>query len=412
VVQWTLLYVTLASGLLQLIGLYTGGDVGIVRASMWVLIVLLLVVVTLAWYHGGSERRRMSGAELLIIGLLIAIGGGILWLQRQSGTPPETTAEPAAAGRLAGKKIVVMSLMSGGAAYEKIILAAFRDRAQKRIEAEGGTLEWKLPRNGHDVSPREPAGKQVWDRQAENILRLYSKVDYLLSVGTFASVAMKDHDLASALGAKGQIFLGVTDPVGARLVEDLKPRAESTNIAGVRYGRGGEAFGQYLSGLFPADRKLVFVREESTPQDRYMAQELARVGRITDYAYAGNLDVTALDDPDAVYFAWYGFDNVLADEGGDAALLLDMKVVPSTCTEELLHGAGIVVSVNDYEVGASGADLMLEAILDDDARLGHFDVVDVDFQHWIDWETVQRKGIKLKVARDALRETRCPDGYS
>jgi ABC-type uncharacterized transport system substrate-binding protein len=293
--------------------------------------------------------------------------------------------------------------MSGGAPYEQIILDAFRDHARKKLEAEGGKLEWKVAIKGYDKSPKHGEGKKEWDGLMQNVRERYagSNLDYLVGVGSFASTALNNSDLMSRQVAKrGLIFLGVTDPLGANLVKRLKGREEDTEIAGVRYGAGAEAYATCIAALFPKGQKLVFVREVSSPQDQYMAKELEKMkltGRLnlTDATYRSQLEPDQLADDNAIYFAWYGFDNVLADVSkSDAKLLLAKKVVPSTFTAENLKGAGIVVSVDDSSVGVAGAELMLSAILDKKV-LGQLDVRDVPFKYWIDLQTVNTKGIQL-----------------
>ena len=105
VVQWGLVYVVGAWGLLQGIGF-------VVDAFHWpdatkqvatlALFLGLPIVLVLAWYHGDRGHQRVSATELAIIALLCALGGGILWrYERVSETtataePPPPTAVAAA----------------------------------------------------------------------------------------------------------------------------------------------------------------------------------------------------------------------------------------------------------------------------------------------------------------------------
>jgi TolB-like protein len=82
VVQWGIVYVAGAWGLLQGLA-YVSGTFDWPRqlqqlATLGLLIGLPIVLVV-AWYHGDRGHQRVSATELTIITLLFLLGGGIFW---------------------------------------------------------------------------------------------------------------------------------------------------------------------------------------------------------------------------------------------------------------------------------------------------------------------------------------------
>jgi hypothetical protein len=127
------------------------------------------------------------------------------------------------------------------------------------------------------VSPTTEEGEKKWKVFINNIYATYAgqHVDYVVTVGTFASIAVRKFDLVKELDAKGLIFLGVTDPVRAGLVKSIDGRHEESEVAGSRYGSGGIDYGKTLGSLFRPEQKLVFVYDKRTPQDTYVASDIA-----------------------------------------------------------------------------------------------------------------------------------------
>jgi hypothetical protein len=407
-VQWLAIYGAAAYTLLH-------GVEMVVHAFHWhsaivanfTLFLFLLVPVFLmfVWYHGERKMRHVIGIEWAFLVVWACVSTGSFWWL--NSTP---------ASKLENKEIVVLAVMSGAVPYEKLILDSFRMRAGERLNEHGGKLDWKPQIDGYSLSPKSAEGKPKWNQLMADIRERYAgtRVDYLVGVGSFASIALKNSGLADALHADGMIFVGITDPVGAGLVSSLSNRRDKEPVAVVRYGRGGQKYGEYLASMFPKGQKLVFVYQQGgPPQDEYMAGELNRVPGISAYPYVGELNPDDLSDPDAIYFAWYGFDNLLSDAGqGGAALLKRKKVVPSTCTKENVDLAGIVVSVNDVAVGSAGAETMWQAIkakhIDNTPiKLGERDVTEVDYQAWVNRATVKRKGIHL-IPRGLQERENCP----
>jgi len=100
VVQWGIVYVAGAWGLLQGIGFSVDAfhwPDAIKQIALLLLLIGLPVVLVVAWYHGDRGQQRVSGAELAILSVLLALGGGALWLYGQrNGQVPAASAPSAA----------------------------------------------------------------------------------------------------------------------------------------------------------------------------------------------------------------------------------------------------------------------------------------------------------------------------
>jgi serine/threonine-protein kinase len=103
VVQWGLLYVAGAWGLLQ--GLQYVSDAfqwpaAVRQVALLAALVGLPIILVLAWYHGDRGEQRFRGAEIAIIALLFLVGGGIFWRYdraSETATTAATSADDAAA---------------------------------------------------------------------------------------------------------------------------------------------------------------------------------------------------------------------------------------------------------------------------------------------------------------------------
>jgi serine/threonine-protein kinase len=102
VVQWTLVYVAIAWGLLQCLG-FVADAFGWPPASKQVatlaLAVGLFLVLVLAWFHGDRGQQRVTPLEMAIVAMLLAGGGALTWYVVRSdhrSTPTTAVvAEPA-----------------------------------------------------------------------------------------------------------------------------------------------------------------------------------------------------------------------------------------------------------------------------------------------------------------------------
>ncbi len=320
------------------------------------------------------------------------------------------------------KKLNVVIVLSEGAPYERTIIDSFLGRLKEENKV---SVHAPPAYDGAFIPPRSIEGQMKWKEITDDIRSRYrdKDIDYLVAAGTFASTAIMDADLINALHAKGLIFLGVTDPVKAGLVKSIDQRYEDSRIAGVRYGMGGYEYGKAIASLFPPEQKLVFVYDENTPQDSYVASDLNYLkqngyDQFVIRPFNRPVEPNDLGDPNGpndtqeIYFAWYGLDNMLRKPGGVAALK-EKWVIPSTYTVENKKDAGIVVSVDDQKIGELGADILLKNYLNPNHKLGYEPVVTPPFKAWFDCETIHRKGMRLapEVPNPSLiREDTCSVG--
>lgn len=305
------------------------------------------------------------------------------------------------------KELSVVIVTSENAPYEQVMIQSFRDRLTRQPKIK---LNAPPPQKGAFKPPESPDGKKFWKGVTDDIAIRYKRqnIDYLVTAGTYATKAIRDAGLVDKLGAKGQIFIGVTDPVRSGIVASLEDRKENSNIAGVRYGTGGIDFGKEIASLFPPTQSLVFVYDMGTPQDSYVAKDIAQLKQRGDRRFrvkplphsVGPSDLgtpSSLNDKKEVYFAWYGLDNILNRTGG-AALLRDKWVIPSTYAPENVDYAGIVVSVYDEKVGELAADILLKNFFHPEKKLGNEPVGRPPFHTWLNCDTIKRKGIILSSA--------------
>ena len=94
VVQWGIVYVAGAWGLLQGIGFAADAFAwpsAIKQIALLLLLIGLPIVLVLAWYHGDKGEHRLTRSELAVLTLLLLLGGGVLWLYGQRSAPPQST---------------------------------------------------------------------------------------------------------------------------------------------------------------------------------------------------------------------------------------------------------------------------------------------------------------------------------
>lgn len=346
-------------------------------------------------------RRR---AALAIAGVLLtALAGLLAWFTIKPALQPT-------------KQLSVLVVMGENVDYEKEIRDSFLDK----LETGLGERNIKLVKRREIVpvfektyaSPVSALGRKAWDDVISSIRTTYKsgEIDYFATLGSFASIAIKDSGLLYELGAKGLIFLGVTDPQRAGLVGHPK-------VAGVRYGTGGVDYGKKVAELFPDDQKLVFIyqSEEGNIQDKGIAADLdllndlfvktkpaARQPRfeIRPLNKLIEIEDLAKADPAApaqseVYFAWYGLDNILSKQNLSALTDPNLWIIPSTYSVRNFRAAGLIVSVDDSMVGQFGAEIILKHVDDPRINLDQMPVRSPSFRVWINRPRVAAKGIKL-----------------
>jgi TolB-like protein len=82
VVQWGIVYVAGAWGLLQGIGFSADAfhwPDAIKQIALLLLLIGLPIVLVLAWYHGDKGQQRVTRTEFAILTLLLLLGGGAFW---------------------------------------------------------------------------------------------------------------------------------------------------------------------------------------------------------------------------------------------------------------------------------------------------------------------------------------------
>lgn len=313
-------------------------------------------------------------------------------------------------------KLSVVVVMGENVDYEKIMRRSFIEHLRAQLAARNILLDDHpeiVPKFAtHYASPLSEAGKPAWEQVVARIRSSFSKgtVDYFVTLGTFASVAVRDSGLITELGAKGMIYLGVTDPERAGLIDRYK-------IAGVRYGTGGKDFGRKIVELFPPNQRLVFVYEslEGNIQDKAIAADLeslnseiaaeepqARSPRFEIQPISKAIEIADLKlaDPERpsqspVYFAWYGLDNILSQESTSSLGDKRLWIIPSTYSPRNFNLAGLIVSVDDKIVGRLGAEIVLKHVDNPDAVLQKERVRAPGFRVWINKDRIEEKGIKL-----------------
>lgn len=244
-----------------------------------------------------------------------------------------------------------------------------------------------------------------------------------MTLGTFASKAIAESGLIYRLGAKGLVYLGVTDPKRAGL--DGRPK-----VAGVRYGTGGVDYGNKIAELFPDSQKLVFIyqNQDGNIQDQAIATDLTTLNDVFEKtkpnARRPRFEIMPIDkiieivdlqeanpsDPvnSDIYFAWYGLDNILAKENKTSLINEKLWIIPSTFSEKNFNAAGIVVTVDDRAVGRLGAEIVTRHFDDPLLNLDQEPIRAPNFRVWINRPRVAKKGIRLLEAalhRDADGDT-------
>lgn len=352
----------------------------------------------------------------------------------------------------------VMIVYSEKAPYEEVIVNSFI----KHLESKVGNVNLSIigPIFNMDGDVITPGGscqaksdaeiRTAWADQINRVMDRTNvknkKIDYFVTLGTYVSNLILKGNLVSTHNAKGVLFLGVTDPVEAGLINCYKNRnnikscvnnskkglaaanrdagrIKDDNIAGVRYGSDkNEDYGNTIGSVFSSDpeQKLVFVHDTIRyPQDGYVATHLKKYKEGKDPRFKlrdegvdkngdGISDVliglehlapTQPNSHQEVYFAWYGLDNILRNTTksmGDE-ILRGKWVVPSTYSVDNLNKAGVVVSVNDQEVGKLGADIVFESYLHPELNLGDIDIGTPKYKIWLDCSVIKndKKGLKL-----------------
>ena len=294
-----------------------------------------------------------------------------------------------------GKQCRLAIVLSGDLAYTMDILFGFRmelDRALAEDAPRGFELVVRVaPREGPGTSAQVDA---QWAEIAQ-FLRDRSRgreFDYCVGIGTQASM-MLYAQLKDGLrrGAKERlIFLGVTDPVAAGLVNSVARRNEEWNVAGVGYGDAPEALAAQVNALFP-QLPLIFVYNKHFPQDLTVAQRLSvhrlvREGRLRLLEVDGYPNAQDLSDSEAVYFSWYTLESML-ERGESLTVFANRRLVATTVQNVRENQLALAaVTVDDQEIGKLGARILI----DHEIRrkpLGHVEVPAPSYRYWLNLTT-------------------------
>lgn len=223
-----------------------------------------------------------------------------------------------------------------------------------------------------------------------------------MGIGTQAAVALHTY-LGNRLSDSNLLFLGVTDPVGAKLVESFSNRSDQQNVAVVAYMGRPEDYANRIYTLFPG-QKFTYIYQQGFPQDEVIASRLAA----TDAASRGKLLIRRLDripqlsdfsERDRIYFSWYTFEKMF--ESGRSLDVLRQRIVVTSTKDNVEQDnmAAVGVSVSDSEIGQFGV-----ALLMDDLRktkpLRNTEVVVPQLHYWINCHNAERLGLVL--TRDVI----------
>lgn len=333
-------------------------------------------------------------------------------LKKNPSAPPAIIAAPP----VDLKPLKILVVMGTNVPYEEALVEAMRKRLEAELPSCGRRLVMhplKTKFDKNHASPSDPLARESWNRLIARGKQVFfnEPVDYVVSAATFASQATRDGELAAALGARGQIYMGVTSPQAAGLVNQSR-------IAGVQYGTGGRDYALMFHKLFPTDQRLVFIYNDvdGYVQDRAFAAEIAVLNNELAPSLGGRKRfelrplgrvMTASDlepaDPASpaaspVYMAWYDLDELISRltiEGDPILSNPNLWVIPSTYTKENIIQFGVIVGVNDEAGGEEAANIVLHHIMMPTKDLQSFPMRTHGYRATI-WEKMQiRKGIRI-----------------
>jgi len=242
-----------------------------------------------------------------------------------------------------------------------------------------------------------------WRAIVDEIVNRAPLTQYIVTVGSDAATAMVEleagNKFADVPGSQfeGFLFLGVSDPMRAGLAE----RESATGIPGraaVQYGTGANDWAATILHTLDEPRlvhKPELIYDTSQLQDAWVAAQLQSSPLNGDRLeitgpVEGNLRVEDLEE-NHIYFAWYSLDAVVESYSSRMDRFL---IVPSTYSEANVRNFGIVVSVDDVEVGDMGANYLAMS-LTEGRELAELPTVGPAFHIWINCSAVERKGIPL-----------------
>lgn len=303
--------------------------------------------------------------------------------------------------------------MSKALEYERSI----RDGFVQGLEARLGDSYNIVVNQGIGTTSSYWNSVDRWRDIVDEIINRQPLTQYIVTVGSDASTAMIELDAKGKFNSlpssqfAGFLFLGVSDPMRG----GLAARESSTGIAGraaVQYGSGANDWAATILHAVDEQRLLhkpELIYDTSQLQDSWVAAQLQSSplnGDRVDITgpIEGNLSLADLQE-NHIYFAWYSLDALVESY---SSRMDNFLIIPSTFSEANTRNFGLVVSVDDIEVGDTGAEY-LAISLAESRDLAELPTVGPPFHIWINCSAIERKGIPLSPQLRRSEVTFVPD---
>lgn len=315
---------------------------------------------------------------------------------------PEAASRQSAVPATERPDLHVYFQMSKALEYERSIYDGFVEGLESRL----GSRYNIIVKQGIGTTSSYWNAPDRWRDIVDEIIAREPLTQYIVTVGSDAASAMIELGAESKFRSLpdsrfvGFVFLGVSDPMRAGLAE----RESATGIPGraaVQYGSGANDWAATILHALDEERlvhtpELIF--DTTQLQDSWVAAQLQSSPLNGDRVeitgpIEGKLSVEDLQE-NHIYFAWYSLDTLVESYSSRMDKLL---IIPSTFSEANARNFGVVVSVNDFEVGDTGASY-LAASLTEGRDLMELPTTGPPFHIWINCSAVERKGIPLSPA--------------
>jgi hypothetical protein len=294
-------------------------------------------------------------------------------------------------------------LLSGALSYTLDICQGFRRSLDDYLRKTGNRAEYFISFGCLD--PMNPATSRGWGTAARWLLQEAGDrgFDYHVAIGTQAAIALRIA-LGDEFGRRSPfLFLGVTSPISAGLVDREQGRADDRQVAGAAYGNGFVPIATAARSLFPlGGRRLVFVYRRGIPQDDAAADTIRQLQGNGDLRVADEVLATEgwptlddLNDPEAVYYSWYTFESMFEDPG--ACEMLRQRIVFATTRGNVrkFNAAFAGASADDEQIGEIGGEMIGKHIRGEmDWRRENVKVSDV--QLWINCDTARNRDLLVE----------------
>ena len=355
------------------------------------------------------EGKAISRRILISLGVLTLVtsAGFALMMKRR----PETSTPIPHKGHIS-----IVAVMGENVPYEIAILDGFREEFVRQAEKRGYSVSIKVenPRFGSEVkyaSPDEPKAGRTWTALMRKISEGNKEIDYIVTLGTYATKAVMQSGLLDSPDTKGLIYLGITDPKASGFEHVPK-------LAGVQYGPGPVAYGEALDRIFKPGQRLAFLYNEGVEQDEAVRIGLEQCSRelgterfeFVSKPHNVPIEIDDIAKPDirspaasSIYFAWYGLDNILnTPENYGIIKEMGLWVIPSTYSPKNLEHAGVVISVEDASVGKLGAELLVRKLDHPSEAMDQYPIAAPPFVTWIHRSTIHHNGMAATIKPEIL----------